>query len=61
MPKRTLRIAVTSPASAPATTASPVAANGSTPPTMLAAATAAPSGKLPSTVRSGKFRTRKER
>ena len=59
--KRTLSMAVTRPASAPATTAHPVARYGSRPPTIALAATAAPSGKLPSTVRSGKLRTRNDR
>jgi len=39
----------------------PVAAYGFQPLTISTAVTAAPNAKLPSTVRSGKFRTRKER
>ena len=61
MLKRTLSKAVTSPATAPASIASPVASHGFMPPTIAVAATAAPSGKLPSTVRSGKLRTRNDR
>src|SRR3954468_19325014 len=42
----------------PAKNAAIVATNGSAPPTISAAATAAPSGKLPSGVMSGKRSTR---
>ncbi len=49
---------VTLPAAAPASAAQPVARNGLTPCEMSVAATAAPSGKLPSTVMSGNFRIR---
>ena len=60
--KRTLRMAVTSPASRTGQRSrAPVPSQGSSPPVIAAAATAAPSGKLPSTVRSGKLSTRKER
>src|SRR5690554_4191223 len=48
------------PATAPAPTATSVAANGLTPTLISVAAVAPPSGKLPSTVRSGKRRMRKE-
>jgi hypothetical protein len=41
--------------------ASAVARYGSMPATIALAATAAPSGKLPSTVRSGKLSTRNDR
>jgi hypothetical protein len=46
--------------SAPATQATAVAATGFQPATISVAATAAPSGKLPSTVRSGKLMMRKD-
>ena len=59
--KRTLRMAVTNPATAPATSAAAVAAQASIPPVIAVATTAAPRGKLPSTVRSGKLSTRKDR
>src|SRR4051812_34597466 len=58
---RTFRVAVTIPDTAPASMAMPVAAQGFHSPRISVAATAAPSGKLPSTVRSGKSRTRKDR
>lgn len=51
--KRMLSQAVTLPARQPATMAASVAKRGLTPPAIIAAATAAPSGKVPSTVRSG--------
>ncbi len=54
-----LRIPVSRPASTPPPTASKVARNGSPPRNMKIAAIAPPSGKLPSTVRSGKSRTLK--
>jgi hypothetical protein len=59
--RRTLSQAVTSPASAPASAARAVAMNAFQPKTISVAATAAPRGKLPSTVRSGNCSTRKER
>ena len=59
--KRTLRVAVTIPEAAPASMARPVATHGFHSARISVAATAAPSGKLPSTVRSGKSRTRKDR
>src|SRR5690606_40037693 len=52
MRSRTLSQPVIRPATAPAAVAAMVAENGSTPPAMRVAATAPPSGKLPSTVRS---------
>ena len=60
MRSRTLSHPVTRPATAPAATAARVALNGSAPAAMSVAATAPPSGKLPSTVRSGKRRMRNE-
>ena len=59
--KRTLSSAVTSPATPPAATASAVPSHASSPPVIAVATTAAPSGKLPSTVRSGKLSTRNDR
>ncbi len=56
----TLSQAVTQPETAPATQATAVAATGFQPATISVAATAAPSGKLPSTVRSGKLMMRKD-
>src|SRR5690606_23977336 len=56
----TLSHPVIAPASAPASVATSVAEKGSQPATISVAATAAPSGKLPSTVRSGKRSIRKE-
>ena len=50
---------MTTPAQRPAATPAAVASNGEWPPTMSAPVTAAPSGRLPSTVRSGKSSTRK--
>ena len=61
MLNRRLSSAVTEPATAPAKIAARVASQGLTPWTISVAQTAAPSGKLPSTVRSGKFNTRNER
>ena len=49
---------VAAPASAPAAMAASSVSQGSTPRTSNTALTAAPSGKLPSTVRSGKSRMR---
>ncbi len=56
----TLSRPVASPASAPAAVAARVALYGSQPRAMRVAQTAPPSGKLPSTVRSGKRSRRKE-
>jgi len=56
----TLSQPVTSPAAAPAKVAAMVATNGSVPEAISVAQTAPPSGKLPSTVRSGKRSRRKE-
>ena len=61
MRRRTLSQAVSAPALAPATMAAAVATKGLMPATISAAATAPPSGKLPSTVRSGKLMMRNER
>ncbi len=58
---RTFKTAVTSPAAAPARIARAVPSQGSSPPVIAVAATAAPRGKLPSTVRSGKLSTRNDR
>ncbi len=52
--RRTLSQPVTSPAKAPAAVAASVASQGLTPEEISMAQTAPPSGKLPSTVRSGK-------
>ena len=52
---------MTRPAHTPAATPAAVAASGECPLTMSAAVTAAPSGRLPSTVRSGKSSTLKVR
>ena len=57
---RTFSQPVTRPAPAPASAATPQASHGFQPPTMSTAATAPPSGKLPSAVRSGKSSTRNE-
>ncbi|MCY1307754.1 hypothetical protein D9M70_577080 [compost metagenome] len=59
--KRTLSIAVTMPAAAPATIATQAASHGLTPAMISTAVTAAPSGNDPSTVRSGKSSTRNAR
>ncbi|CRZ42103.1 Uncharacterised protein [Vibrio cholerae] len=59
IPHRTLRKAVTQPVAAPARMANPVATHGLIPATIAVAATAAPIGKLPSTLKSGKSSTRK--
>jgi len=56
----TLSQPVISPAIAPASVAAMVAVKGSWPAAIMVAATAPPSGKLPSTVRSGKRSSRKE-
>ena len=61
MPKRRLREAVIDPQTAPEMIATRVASQGSPSWEMIAAATAAPVEKLPSTVRSGKSSTRKLR
>src|SRR3989344_5857104 len=53
--------AVTHPTIAPAIAAIPIAKNGFIPRVTKMADTAAPKGKLPSTVKSGNFKTRKER
>ena len=58
---RTLSQAVSMPARPPASSAAAVAASGFQPATISAAATAPPSGKLPSTVRSGKLMILKDR
>ena len=52
---------VTYPATIPAKNAAIVATSGSVPPTMSDAATAAPSGKLPSGVMSAKRSTRDDK
>jgi len=49
---------VTQPATAPASRPATVASNGDCPPTISTEVTEAPVVKLPSTVRSGKSRTR---
>ena len=59
--KRWFRNAVTDPAAAPAAAAAAVAVQQSTPCVISAAATAAPSGNDPSTVKSGKSSTRNVR
>ena len=56
----TLSTAVSRPAAAPATVPSAVARNGFIPLTIATAVAAPPSGKLPSTVRSGRSSKRKE-
>ena len=56
--KRVCTVAVAAPARAPAATAISAAAGNGRPAVMAEAAQAAPRGKLPSTVRSGKSRTR---
>ena len=58
--RRTLSQPVMKPATAPASVPPSVDMNGSCPLAMSVAATAPPIGKLPSTVRSGKLRMRKE-
>ncbi|MNT60225.1 hypothetical protein D3C72_1977930 [compost metagenome] len=60
MLRRTCSQAVTRPDTAPASAPKPQASHGSWPPAIRVAATAPPSGKLPSAVRSGKSRMRKE-
>lgn len=56
----TLSQPVSSPATAPAAVAASVASQGLVPVEIRMAQTAPPSGKLPSTVRSGKRSSRKE-
>ena len=57
---RTCNQPVTKPAAAPASAPAADASQGSTPAVIMVAATAPPSGKLPSAVRSGKSRIRNE-
>jgi len=61
IPSLVFMYAVTIPASMPAKKAANVDNQGSTPDTIITAVTAAPKGKLPSTVRSGNSKMRKER